>query len=166
MTRSIVTFFALHSSKMSWSFESMAAFSKITSSLLVAVSAGIVGPGKNDGLLTFSPQDLKPAVKALQCCSKFPIAAAAPTLRIVQSEKVADLETFFSLIFQDPRTVEAVLFPEYMTFGAASTRPGTPIILGSTVTPKAFYEGLSVLRSLMTLRVKDRRTYQTITLRW
>lgn len=49
-------------------------------------------------------------------------------------------------MFQEPPMVLAGLFPEYMTLGAVSTRPGTAIILGLTAIPKVAYEKLSACK--------------------
>lgn len=152
-------FLLLHPSKIPRIFESMEAFSETNSSFLIADNAGIVGPGKSRGGSTLSPQDLKPAVKAWQCCLRLlmSIAAAAPTLRIVQSEKLAGFDDFFWLMFQDPSIGLAVVFPEYKNFGAVSTRPGTAIILGSTSIPKAAYKNLSVYKVRQLAIVKTKR---------
>ena len=108
----------------------------------VADNNEIDGPGKTSGALTFSPHDLKPLVKALQCCSNNTMStlAAAPILSIVQSDRVSGPITFLPLMFQEPPSGLTLSFPECKTVGAVSTRPGTAIILGLTLTPKAAYE--------------------------
>ena len=152
-------FLALHDLRMARRFES----TKATASSLFSSNAGIDGPGKTCGALTYNPLDLNPSVKALHCRSNsvFLMLAAAPMRSMVQSEKVLGFNTFLFFMFHKPPTVPAVLFPRYMTLGAGSTRPGTAIMLGSTVTPNAACDCLlvcEVLRSQDSLNLPDRHT--------